>query len=227
MSVQFIISAEGVTKTYEDQGIAVHANRGIDMTIAPGEFTAHFLFGCPNDQEQKISVPSSRNRASAAMSAGSHGLQDSEHRAIPSFRAWKFAQTSVWHASSEFRAIGRLHHDGNVNGPEKPGIVEPISQSDGSHVAESPLVEVGKQAHAVRFIVGAQDMVKTAAARPPLSSLLDACQQSIAVGAENLEGLIIFALFGQGGLLQRHSATDTDLLDVHVVESDHMAPALM
>jgi putative ABC transport system ATP-binding protein len=40
MSVQFIISAEGVTKTYEDQGIAVHAIRGIDMTIAPGEFTA-------------------------------------------------------------------------------------------------------------------------------------------------------------------------------------------
>ncbi len=35
-----IICAENVTKTYEDSGIAVHAIRGIDLTIEPGEFTA-------------------------------------------------------------------------------------------------------------------------------------------------------------------------------------------
>ncbi len=35
-----IISAENVTKTYEDHGIAVQAIRGIDLAIAPGEFTA-------------------------------------------------------------------------------------------------------------------------------------------------------------------------------------------
>jgi putative ABC transport system ATP-binding protein len=36
----WIICAQNVTKTYEDHGIAVDAIRGIDLTIAPGEFTA-------------------------------------------------------------------------------------------------------------------------------------------------------------------------------------------
>ncbi len=40
MSLEFIVSTEGLAKTYEDHGIAVQAVRGIDMTIASGEFTA-------------------------------------------------------------------------------------------------------------------------------------------------------------------------------------------
>lgn len=35
-----VIVTEGVTKTYRDNGVPVEALRGIDLTIAPGEFTA-------------------------------------------------------------------------------------------------------------------------------------------------------------------------------------------
>lgn len=35
-----VIVTEGVEKTYEDNGVAVHAVRGIDLTIRKGEFTA-------------------------------------------------------------------------------------------------------------------------------------------------------------------------------------------
>lgn len=35
-----IIVAEGVIKTYDDSGVPVHAVRGIDYTLAKGEFTA-------------------------------------------------------------------------------------------------------------------------------------------------------------------------------------------
>jgi len=35
-----VIITEGVEKTYEDNGVAVHAVRGIDLTIERGEFTA-------------------------------------------------------------------------------------------------------------------------------------------------------------------------------------------
>ncbi|MCF7804396.1 MAG: ABC transporter ATP-binding protein [Candidatus Marinimicrobia bacterium] len=35
-----VIVTDGVEKTYEDNGVAVHAVRGIDLTIKKGEFTA-------------------------------------------------------------------------------------------------------------------------------------------------------------------------------------------
>ncbi|NOQ22176.1 MAG: ATP-binding cassette domain-containing protein [Candidatus Aegiribacteria sp.] len=35
-----VIVAEGVVKTYDDSGVPVHAIRGIDYTLAKGEFTA-------------------------------------------------------------------------------------------------------------------------------------------------------------------------------------------
>jgi len=35
-----VIVAEGVVKTYDDSGVPVHAVRGIDYTLAKGEFTA-------------------------------------------------------------------------------------------------------------------------------------------------------------------------------------------
>lgn len=35
-----VIVTEGVEKTYQDNGVAVHAVRGIDLTIKKGEFTA-------------------------------------------------------------------------------------------------------------------------------------------------------------------------------------------
>ena len=35
-----VIVTEGVEKTYQDNGVAVHAVRGIDLTIEKGEFTA-------------------------------------------------------------------------------------------------------------------------------------------------------------------------------------------
>jgi len=35
-----VIVAQGVTKTYEDNGVPVEAVKGIDLTIMPGEFTA-------------------------------------------------------------------------------------------------------------------------------------------------------------------------------------------
>jgi putative ABC transport system ATP-binding protein len=35
-----VIATEGVDKTYEDNGVPVHAIRGIDLTISRGEFTA-------------------------------------------------------------------------------------------------------------------------------------------------------------------------------------------
>ncbi len=35
-----VIVTEGIEKTYEDNGVAVHAVRGVDLTIGKGEFTA-------------------------------------------------------------------------------------------------------------------------------------------------------------------------------------------
>ncbi len=37
---RYLIQTEGLTKTYEDNGVRVPALRGIDLTIRPGEFTA-------------------------------------------------------------------------------------------------------------------------------------------------------------------------------------------
>lgn len=40
MGAMTIIRAEGVTRTYEDDGVAVRALRGVEITVVSGEFTA-------------------------------------------------------------------------------------------------------------------------------------------------------------------------------------------
>ncbi len=39
-NVEAVVKTEGVTRTYSDNGVPVHAVRGIDLVVRPGEFSA-------------------------------------------------------------------------------------------------------------------------------------------------------------------------------------------